>query len=215
MKKRLWSVVLTLAMCMSLSVPAFATESEISESQIMAEIQKMEEVVWADLYRQLEMQDALGLIDLFKAELRPEIEARVMSKYGKESLSLATRATDMKYTFTNGGYVAYTSLNAYVLKTFYTPAQVDKYLKKDNTIGDIFEALLGEIPNIGTFFDAFFAAKAILDDMGMKEIEEAGGYGMTMQIRGGTEDATYIYGWFDYPYAYVYGDATIIETGKF
>lgn len=60
MKKAI-SLILTLVMIMSLTIPAYANDLATGdmEAKIQREIEVAEEHVWEDLYNQLAAQDAL------------------------------------------------------------------------------------------------------------------------------------------------------------
>ena len=105
MKKRLVSMFLILAMCMGLAVPAFATESvptEMTVEQVEAEIQAEKDRIYATVYEQLEAQGVLGLMDIYKEILDPQIEMGVIMRLSEDERlpdSIAVPYLVTKYHF--------------------------------------------------------------------------------------------------------------------
>ena len=212
MKKRLFALVLTLALCLSISAPAFATETInvgnlSTEEQIELEISEREEEVYRALYSQLAAQDALGLYEKFQAVLHDEIVAEVQMKYSDEVSEIA--ATTASRTFTYGGSITYHNPGLYA---DYSAT----YLDYDNsyywvlnrnrfTCSDIIETILGYIPVVGSVFSGIFTILSIRDSQASAAITAADGYARILNLYdcASGEEASFIYGWTTYPTASV------------
>ena len=209
MKKAI-SLILTLVMIMSLTIPAYANDLAIGdmEAKIQREIEVAEEHVWEDLYNQLAAQDALDGMEYFKDALRPEIESAVRAKYS--NVSLSSVSTTLQYNFPNGGMVCYDgALNTKNIEVFMTREQTLKYYWETTgvALSDYVEFVLGLIP--GTQLLALAAAgNIILRDIAHNNLEETNLFARLLHISwgAGAEQATYAYGWDTYPYGYVHVD---------
>lgn len=133
LKKRFLTALLSLSMVLGLSAPALAVEVEEAqvEAAIEAEVRAMEEEVYADVYRQLEEQDGLHMMDTYKAILGPRIRAAVEEKYVPVGYStMSANATFWTRTAYNGGTAKYTMLgNVKVTETYMKPAVTRKLLR--------------------------------------------------------------------------------------
>jgi len=79
------SLVLALILSLSLCTPAWAatqnsTNRFITEKAIQSQIQQEEARILSSVYSQLKAQNALGLMDIYKEILIPQIEASVRSE---------------------------------------------------------------------------------------------------------------------------------------
>ena len=63
LKRRLLSVLLALSMMLGISAQAAA--AELQEAKIAVEVQAMEDEIYAEVYRQLEAQNGLYMIDTY------------------------------------------------------------------------------------------------------------------------------------------------------
>lgn len=63
LKRRLLSVLLALSMMLGISAQAAA--AELQEAKIAVEVQAMEDEIYAEVYRQLEAQNGLHMIDTY------------------------------------------------------------------------------------------------------------------------------------------------------
>ncbi len=79
LKRRLLSVLLALSMMLGISAQAAA--AELQEAKIAVEVQAMEDEIYAEVYRQLEAQNGLYMIDTYMEILAPKIQATVEAKY--------------------------------------------------------------------------------------------------------------------------------------
>ena len=75
LKRRLLSVLLALSMMLGISAQAAA--AELQEAKIAVEVQAMEDEIYAEVYRQLEAQNGLYMIDTYMEILAPKIQATV------------------------------------------------------------------------------------------------------------------------------------------
>lgn len=117
-KKRLTSLALAISMFFALSSTALAAETERTqrEAMITAEIEAMEAEVYAEVYRQLEAQDGLHMLETYMAIFEPKIQAAVETKYGYSTAS--ARAT-AQYDAPNGGRVTYTMVGLTEVEEYY------------------------------------------------------------------------------------------------
>lgn len=63
LKRRLLSVLLALSMMLGISAQAAA--AELQEAKIAVDVQAMEDEIYAEVYRQLEAQNGLHMIDTY------------------------------------------------------------------------------------------------------------------------------------------------------
>ena len=167
MKKRLCSFVLA-AILLVASVPGASASNITTPEQMYAlaenEIQATMEVVMNDVYQQLDAQDALVLLDLYRQILEPEIRADVMEKYGLSAVSTeTTRISGQKtYSLPYGGVITYLSeFDDYapteVVATYLDRDRAYDYIflgKNDTTtdtdfvVGTIIQEAVGNIPYV-------------------------------------------------------------------
>lgn len=178
----------------------------------------MEQAVRNDLYRQLEMQDALDGFPYFWAALQPEIRQVVYNKYGvtpPSSPALAsTVAYDATYSFSNGGMVIYNGLlNSQAAVLCLIPEIVQEYMNSPHYFKDFVEYLLGYLPP-NPLLDLASMQQIILSDMAEQAIIEANYWAKVMFISwgAGTEYAYYAYGWDTYPERTVYDVVEIVTV---
>ena len=222
MKKATISFVLVLAMCVAMFIPAAASDvgteasriRELSEyvgteeaQVIVAEIEAMKAYVWADLYRQLELQDALDGIEYFKAALLPEIESTVYSKHGIIMQDAEIPGMDeYTYDFPDGGVVVYDgALNTENFVLCMNPEETHEYFYQSTLLEDLLVAVIGFCP-IG-----FLAGveRIVLSSMAKSQIEDAGFYAKIMYTSwgSGAESACYGYGWTERPECTVFAES--------
>jgi len=96
-------MMLVLAMVVGMSSSAFA--AEIQRAQMEGEIQAAEEEIYAEVYRQLDAQDGLHMMDTYKSILGPKIRASIVEKYGitYETMTLQ----DHTYSAPKGAVITY------------------------------------------------------------------------------------------------------------
>lgn len=142
-----------LSLLCSSIVAVFATTEKLSNNflgietslgiKVNTDITKEKARVYADIMRQLEAQGQTALFEHFKEAIAPEIEAEIYAKYGIEP----SAAKSTTYTLSNGGVVGYhNSIGGYVLSTYLTPSQFNKYIAEESTkttVGEIINAIIG------------------------------------------------------------------------
>lgn len=221
-KKATISFVLVLAMCVAMFIPAAASNnanevSKISElsnyvgveeaQTIVAEIEELKEDVWADLYRQLEAQDALDGLEYFKAALLPEIESTVYSKHGIDMQdSEIPGMEEYTYDFPDGGVVVYDgALNTENFVLCMNPEETHEYFYQSTLLADLIVAVIGFCP-IGLLAGV---ERIVLSSMAKSEIEAADFYAKIMYISwgSGAESACYWYGWTEHPECTVFAES--------
>lgn len=214
MKKRFLTALLSLSMVLGLSAPALAVEVEEAqvEAAIEAEIRAMEEEVYADVYRQLEEQDGLHMMDTYKEILAPKIRAAVEEKYASSysPLSISPFAVNANWTkyARVGGLVTY-------MKVGYVEVG-ELYMNKDDTAAFVkkvgqrvkFYEVVKEVLGLAIEDDAMnYASQALMtmviamDTLPTKQIEDCGGYAYIITTYEPTIPATYsiVMPWTTYP----------------
>lgn len=201
--KRFISLTLMVAIFFASSSFSFAYEkpSEHKAINIEKQIALAKEKEYTELYKQLEEQNALNLIDQFIEALDPIIENEIMLE---NDCAVTPYSTTKTYTASKGCVLGYkNSIGGYVLSTYVLPEIGNKYIisKKTFTIATIANMYLGLIPSWGTAFSALFSLKLLALSSQSDSVKEAGGYAQIMNIRdaSGIENATYIRGWNTYP----------------
>ena len=109
-EKRVIALDLSACMCLSLCTSVFAAESNM-QSQIEIEIQAEKERVFSEVYRQLEIQNAVSHMSIYEEILGPEIEMSVLAKHGIGTYNA-------NYSVPYGGVVTYTKYNCDVSITY-------------------------------------------------------------------------------------------------
>lgn len=211
MKKRIVSIILALSLCMGLSVPAFAADSNqsierVTSAQIEAEVQAEKERIFDSVYRQLEEQSALSMYDIYKAELSPMIETSVRARYNVENVTQgATPRTISHHYFPYGGIVSYSSkvTGADVLTVYMDYDTTYHYILTGSfTALDVIETALSYVPVIGNSFSLLSTVRTIANEVAKRDIAAAGGYGYILNITdpmSGIEPSILL-GWDNYPY---------------
>lgn len=242
MQKKLLSLALALIMSLSLCIPAWAatqnsTNEIITESKIQSQIQQEESRILSSVYSQLKAQDALGLMDIYKEILIPEIEASVRSEYGTVANSRSAVSSRSAYTYAlpGGGSIGYTStLGATVLDTFLTPSQYAEYAGDESIVPyDFFlstalagigkmiagddEILAATIGGWGSVFSIFIALKTYVDAGARRSVAQANFYANIIDVSatGGTETGSVMIGWETHSNATIPDDSQNIHIKRF
>ena len=105
MKRKLMSVVLAMAMVVTMVGTAFAKEENV-DIAMQNEIDARMDIIMEDVYRQLEAQDGLVYLDVYEEFFLANVTHEVMMEYG-----IQTMDTDGKvnYSLRNGGAIYYKS----------------------------------------------------------------------------------------------------------
>ena len=163
MKKSI-SLVMVLAMCLSLCVPTLAADtshSMVPESQIQAEIHSEEDRIFGEVYDQLKAQNALKYLSTFEEILRPQIEMSVRAEYNIATNSITTNSLNLYY-WPNGGVTTCISSpgNLSVATTLMNYDDTYNYILSTGgsfTLRDVIQAILGFIPKFGNVFSGIFS----------------------------------------------------------
>lgn len=196
-------------MCMGLAVPAVAVEPLKEEAlavEIENEIQTQIDEIYNIVYKQLEAQDALNLIDSFMAIYEPAVRYSTMEEYGLLDIA-SIHAEDelVEYYFPHGGIFSctHTQLGSESTSLFLNRADTDKYILNSNsgTIYDIALEILGHVPVFGFLFETTAKVKSIYDAAAKFNISQADGYSWTLNVYDPATDesGSVILGWKDYP----------------
>lgn len=181
----------------------FNTLSQTEKLSITNEIEEAKETEFKELYRQLEMQDALGLYDDYVEYLTEVITYEVMQK------------NNVVYTATyRGRYDGYTHGATAGYVTSPGPVTtISTYLDYDDSyyyvlsltasskfvMGNIIASIIGAVPNWGAPFTVLFQLKGIVTASGLNSIKNAGGYASIINMKSAMEQASYLRGWDTYP----------------
>lgn len=201
MKKKIIAIIMALAVSFTMVSSAFAADESLpvrlTEKQILAEIQSEEARIFDEVYMQLKAQGALGLMDIYKEILKPEIEQSVRQQYGVNLPALQSTTS----SFTYGGTVAYKQSGATVLNTYldYDNSYYYVLSMDSSTVGSIVQQILGYIPKWGTVFSGLFSINSIYSASAKKSIRDAGGYAMIMNVDSAVEKGSVVIGWKNHP----------------
>jgi len=242
MSKKLLSLALALVMSLSLCIPAWAatqnsTTEIITENTIQTQIQQEEARIFSSVYSQLKAQDALGLMDIYKEILIPEIEASVRSEYGPvvNSRSAVNSSSAYTYALNRGGAIGYTStLGATVLNTYLTPSQYAEYAGDESIVPyDFFlstalagigkkiagddEILAATIGGWGTVYSLFCVLKTYVDAGARRSVARADFYALIIDVSasGGPETGSVMIGWKTHSNATIPDDSQNIHIKRF
>lgn len=198
MSKKLLSLALALVMSLSLCIPAFAleTSSESKDTDPYAEL-------YADIYNQLEAQNALYLYDDFVQMLVP----------ANDNYYPATRSTSntsTSYDAPYGGVIHYFNDYTYQGDRGYkecTIVYMDKQDTKDyladqyGNVGDLVGCVLGFVPGwIPTVIGLASLSNVVTNIYSKKSIKAAGGYAKVSTIYDSISGSspTVAVGWDNY-----------------
>ena len=195
MKKRVIALFLSACMCLSLCTSVFAAEANM-QSQIEIEIQAEKERVFSEVYRQLEIQNAISHMSIYEEILGPEIEMSVLAKHGIGTYNA-------NYSAPYGGVVTYTKYNCDVSITYldYDNSYyyiLDKYSFK---VSSVIQAILGYVPVVGGIFSGIFSITSFVDAAACNSIKNSQGFAMIMNVynRSDTTTSSVVSGWDNHP----------------
>lgn len=181
---------------------------------IAAEIEQEKAILFEIVYRQLEQQNATGMMPLYEEILTSEIEKEVKDRYSQRSEDEIMGTTT---TLTKGGIVAYTtSAGAQVATTYLLNTQTGSY-----QVGTVFDAVMsylaGElmglgknwIPGINHVLFVYRALMLVHTVLSIVQWQNAlgGANGfvriMNVQDASGVEKSSAVLPWTNYKRAYV------------
>lgn len=192
-------VMFTMIFSATLTTVSATTISEKSfiEKQVEQEIEAKKAAVFADIYQQLEEQNALSLMDEFVAAISPEIEYSVKAKYN----IIEPKASPGYLVMDRGGVMSYeTRFHATVLKSCFLPYQAQEYLVPDTvlTIGRAINDLLGNIKHWSYSVGLLLELSFMLTEKN-NELIRSGKYVMVTQIKTAYESGTTVLEWDNFP----------------
>ena len=205
MKKSI-SFVLVLVLVFTASIYGYAEESsvELEKSVLERKIEAAKAKEYAELYRQLDEQNALEFMNQFIAVLDPQIEAEVKLLNENSNSASMHSTNDYRLTFLDGGVTGYrNSIGANILSTYILPEASEKYIVEESTltIGALVAIFLGYIPAWGSAMAGLFSLALTVTASQSSSIQAADGYAQVMNISdaAGIEAASYVRGWTTYP----------------
>lgn len=201
----------------------FAASPDISETkmkQMEEDIKSEIEISRKEIYRQLEQQDALVLMEVYEDIIYPQIEQQIKAEYmGQPSYQL-----NATYYAPNGGLVTYLSpLSGYqpteVAVTCLNRDDSYDYLLNEYSFKpiNIISSILGYIPYLGEVSSLVLDIRGIADSAAISKINEANGYAEiinTYSREWGTK-ASLVTGWSDRYYISVPSSATNVTFTRF
>ena len=197
MKKKLTALFLAVAMCMTMSAPAFAVEST---SVAAMEKAAHEDAIRADIMRQLEAQDAVHLYDAFAAILLPDEDGAAQPR---STQAIRIEAPD-------GGYLYYTlpytyrgeeGTYTYAIAHFdYEDSQalmtaIDHSLTTATFLIETYGAPIYSIVDAVAW--GYFSLATIAHNVSAGLVQDADGYARVITVEASIDDtcATVVAGW--------------------
>lgn len=232
--KKFFAFCLALTLMVSGTGTVFAaganTKVTTIESKIQQEIQKEKEIARANIYVQLEQQDALIMLEIYEDIIYPEIEYSVRAKYQQNS-SIQKAAATTSYTAPNGGVVTYlaplgtgvskpTEVAVTCLNQLQTGKLAIRMAAGSTNMAAILNDILGSIPKlkwIGWPFSTLFTMQTLSNDYAFRQIEAANDHAKiinTYSREYGTS-ASVLTGWTERYKITVPSNATSITFTKF
>lgn len=226
--KKFIAMILIVAMCCTVPTTVFASTQAndsniIKKSDVISTVKTRVEIaeekskIYKDIYVQLKQQNKTELMGEFIAAVNPMIEMGIYEKNDPEYV-----AASATYTLSNGGVIGYqNSIGGYVVNTYLTPTQFNKYLKEGlkTTAGTIIKQILGFTPGgWGVFFTALFSLQTVVTKAQInKVLNESGGYGIIMNVSdaSGANRGSAILAWKTHPKASLPSGAKNIHVQKF
>lgn len=192
--------------------------SEVRTEEIENDIRQEIEIARKEIYRQLEQQDALILMEVYENIIYPQIEQQIRDEYRGVAVS------SKHYHAPNGGLVTYLSpLDGYkpteVAVTCLNRDDSYEYLlnKYSFTLSDVIYAILGYIPRLGSVSSTVLNINGFADSLAISKIKDAGGCAQiinTYSREWGTK-ASLLTGWSDRYDIYVPSNATNVTFSSF
>lgn len=186
--KKVLSIGLTMTLVLTLiATPVSAAEikpHKIKDSVLESAIQLKKDEVFANVYKQLEAQDATVLFDVYKEILSPQIEEEVRFSFGNTTLSASDPVDHGSQALPYGGLVTYLT----TVSSDYQPTEVAvTYLDYDNsyyfvlsrssfTIKSILTDILGYVPYLGSISSLLVSFNSYSTSASNSAIMSAGGY---------------------------------------
>ena len=212
MKRKLMSVVLAMAMVVTMVGTAFAKEENV-DIAMQNEIDARMDIIMEDVYRQLEAQDGLVYLDVYEEFFLANVTHEVMMDYG-----IQTMDTDGKvnYSLRNGGTIYYKSpvpdaeASELVVTCLDRQRTLDYILDKESfSVGTIIESIVGDLGEIGSATGFVLTLRSFADAAAKSSIKKAGGYTEIVNTYNPTykEGASIVTGWSDHPFVVTPSDS--------
>lgn len=213
MKKKFHAFVLAFILLVS-SIPHASASNitTVEQTYVLSEseIQATVDSTMVNVYHQLEAQDALVLLDIYRQIVEQEIRSSVMVKDVGVTVKAIPDADsgERSYTLTNGGIVAYLSeFDDYkpteVVVTCMDRNRAYDYILEANScvIGDVARDALGYVPCIGGISSFLFSLETVANTSSLASVRNANGYAKiinTYSREFGTS-ASVLMGWDTHP----------------
>ena len=202
------------------SFAASSKSSQVSESVIQNDIQSEIKLAHDEIYRQLEQQDALIMMDVYESIIYPQIEQQIRAEYShKKSMAAQT-----SYYAPKGEMVTYlTPISGYqpteVAITCFNRDDSYSFLLENlpYSMKDLLLSVVGYIPKLGAVSSPILDVNGIIQGVTINRIKEAGGCAQIMNTYSrewGTK-ASLVMGWTSRFNITVPNNATNITFTKF
>ena len=212
MKRKLMSVVLAMAMVVTMVGTAFAKEENV-DIAMQNEIDARMDIIMEDVYRQLEAQDGLVYLDVYEEFFLANVTHEVMMEYG-----IQTMDTDGKvnYSLRNYDAIYYKSpvpdaeASELVVTCLDRQRTLDYILDKESfSVGTIIESIVGNLDEIGSATGFVLTLRSFADAAAKSSIKKAGGYTKIVNTYNPTykEGASIVTGWSDHPFVVTPSDS--------
>lgn len=222
----MFCLIFTLVLSFGSFGNVFAATPDIKGSKSVnmeSDIKNEIEIARKEIYRQLEEQDALILMEVYEDIIYPQIEKQIRSEYrGKIHPLMDERAS--YYYAPKGGMVTYlTPISGYkptevAVTCLDRDKSYDYFLEKNSfSLSNIFSTKLGYIPNLGDVSGVLLDISGIADSLAISNVKAAGGCAQiinTYSREWGTK-ASLLTGWSDRYNIYVPSNATNVTFSRF
>ena len=219
LKKRCLSILLSLSLVLGLAAPSFAAEVETMqrEAMIASEIEQKKQEIFSEVYRQLEEQDGLGMMEYYADILGARIEAQTYAKYGQQYSPMSTNAHG-EIENARGGLLTYVHKSGLVevSESYMDKTATDEYIKGYNKTSSIINTIMNIGVSVGmeevaSYLQAKHTAVVVVALIYMiqsaraiptERIEKCGGCAYVMNMYNPTENykTSVVLAWETVPY---------------
>lgn len=224
--KKIFCLIFTLVLSFGSFGNVFAATPDIKGSKsgdMESDIQNEIEIARKEIYRQLEEQDALILMEVYEDIIYPQIEKQIRAEYrGEVNPFIEERAS--YYYAPKGGMVTYlTPISGYkptevAVTCLDRDKSYDYFLNKYSfSLSSVLSTILGYIPDLGDVSGMILDIKGIADSLAISNVKNADGCAQiinTYSREWGTK-ASLLTGWSDRYNIYVPSNATNVTFSRF
>lgn len=202
--KKLFAMILAAAMCLSLCVPAFATDTDTIGEKVITNEQHYN-LLYNSVYEQLDEQNALDMLDDYMTILAPNHSVGEPIVRGDDDEIPNIRAPyggSVQYVYTEGYETREVSVECMDYDNTY-----HYILSSSASISaeDILFDLLGYVPYLSIALSLAQKINLVCNQAAYNSIAAANGYGQIVSIYNRTTQASssVLTGWYSHPWIYV------------